>query len=141
MKQTIKKILKEETTDDVEDRFKRSVITLQYILESSLNSNIISEVEINNTNIYRSGFGALTVEAEINIKSYCEDPDINELQKEMNRADEELNKVLKEYNFEENGSIKRIGNRNLSYFLIGVNWDTETYDLNMKYYMMQDEFD
>lgn len=140
MRQTIKKILKEETTDDVEDRFKRSVITLQYILESSLNSNIISEVEINNTNIYRSG-GALTVEAEINITSYCEDPDINELQKEMNRADEELNKVLKEYNFEENGSIKRIGNRNLSYFLIGVNWDTETYDLNMKYYMMQDEFD
>lgn len=140
MRQTIKKILKEETTDDVEDRFKRSVITLQYILESSLNSNIISEVEINNTNIYRSG-GALTVESEINIKSYCEDPDINELQKEMNRADEELNKVLKEYNFEENGSIKRIGSRNLSYFLIGVNWDTETYDLNMKYYMMQDEFD
>lgn len=140
MRQTIKKILKEETTDDVEDRFKRSVITLQYILESSLNSNIISEVEINNTNIYRSG-GALTVEAEINIKSYCEDPYINELQKEMNRADEELNKVLKEYNFEENGSIKRIGNRNLSYFLIGVNWDTETYDLNMKYYMMQDDFD
>lgn len=140
MRRTIKKILKEETTDDVEDRFKRSVITLQYILESSLNSNIISEVEINNTNIYRSG-GALTVEAEINIKSYCEDPDINEFQKEMNRADEELNKVLKEYNFEENGSIKRIGNRNLSYFLIGVNWDTETYDLNMKYYMMQDEFD
>lgn len=140
MRQTIKKILKEETTDDVEDRFKRSVITLQYILESSLNSNIISEVEINNINIYRSG-GALTVDAEINIKSYCEDPDINELQKEMNRADEELNKVLKEYNFEENGSIKRIGNRNLSYFLIGVNWDTETYDLNMKYYMMQDDFD
>lgn len=140
MRQTIKKILKEETTDDVKDRFKRSVITLQYILESSLNSNIISEVEINNINIYRSG-GALTVDAEINIKSYCEDPDIYELQKEMNRADEELNKVLKEYNFEENGSIKRIDSRNLSYFLIGVNWDTETYDLNMKYYMMQDDFD
>lgn len=140
MRQTIKKILKEETTDDVKDRFKRSVITLQYILESSLNSNIISEVEINNINIYRSG-GSLTVDARINIKSYCEDPDINELQKEMNRADEELNKVLKEYNFEENGSIKRIGSRNLSYFLIGVNWDTETYDLNMKYYMMQDDFD
>lgn len=140
MRRTIKKILKEETTDDVKDRFKRSVITLQYILESSLNSNIISEVEINNTNIYRSG-AALTVEAEINIKSYCEDPDFYEFQKAMNRADEELNKVLNEYNFEENGSIKRIGNRNLSYFLIGVNWDTETYDLNMKYYMMQDEFD
>jgi hypothetical protein len=140
MRQTIRKILKEEE-DDKRERFIRSAKKLGFILETEVNSNIITDIEINNIT-YDSKYNEIA--GDINITSWCEDPDLFEFTNQLKLVDKEMDKVLLNYTFSSNGSFnKKKGQyNNLMWYFVGCEWMAEgDYILKMKYHFRQEEYD
>lgn len=139
MKQTIRKILKEE--DDKRERFIRSAKKLGFILETEVNSNIITDIEINNIT-YDPKYNEIL--GDILITSWCEDPDLFEFTNQLKVVDKEMDKVLLNYQFSSNGSFnKKKGQyNNLMWYFVGCEWMAEgDYILKMKYHFRQEEYD
>ena len=139
MKQTIRKILKEE--DDKKERFIRSAKKLGFILETEVNSNIITDIEINNIT-YDPKYNEIL--GDILITSWCEDPDLFEFTNQLKLVDKEMDKVLLNYTFSSNGSFnKKKGQyNNLMWYFVGCEWMAEgNYILKMKYHFRQEEYD
>lgn len=140
MKQIIKKILKEEG-DDKRERFTKSAKKLGFILETEVNSNIITDIEINNIT-YDPKYNEIA--GDINITSWCEDPDLFEFTDQLKLVDKEMDKVLLNYTFSSNGSFnkKRGKYNNMMWYFIGCEWRAEgDYILKMKYTFRQEEYD
>lgn len=139
MKQTIKKILKEE--DDKRERFIRSAKKLGFILETEVNSNMITDIEINNIT-YDSKYNEIV--GDINITSWCEDPDLFEFTNQLKLVDKEMDKVLLNYTFSSNGSFNKKKGKynNMMWYFVGCEWMAEgDYILKMKYHFRQEEYD
>lgn len=140
MEKTIKKILKEEG-NGIESRFIKSAKKLGFILETEVNSNIITDVEINN--IYYMP-QTNEISGDIVITSWCEDPDLLEFTNQLKMVDKEMDKVLLNYQFSSNGSFnkKRGKYNNLMWYFIGCEWMAEgDYILKMKYHFGQEEYE
>ena len=140
MKKIIKKILKEEG-EGLEERFIRSAKKLGFILETEVNSNLITDVEINNIH-YSPKYNEIL--GDILITSWCDDPDLLQFTNQLKEVDEEIDKVLLNYQFSSNGSFnKKKGQyNNLMWYFIGCEWSTEgNYILKMKYHFIQEQYD
>lgn len=140
MKQIIRKILKEEENDK-QERFIRSAKKLGFILETEVNSNIITDIEINNIT-YDPKYNEIL--GDILITSWCEDPDLFEFTNQLKVVDKEMDKVLLNYTFSSNGSFnKKKGQyNNLMWYFVGCEWMAEgNYILKMKYHFRQEEYD
>lgn len=139
MKQTIRKILKEE--DDKRERFIRSAKKLGFILETEVNSNIITDIEINNIT-YDPKYNEIL--GDILITSWCEDPDLFEFTNQLKVVDKEMDKVLLNYQFSSNGSFNKKKGKynNMMWYFVGCEWMAEgNYILKMKYHFRQEEYD
>lgn len=140
MKQIIRKILKEEE-DDKRERFIRSAKKLGFILETEVNSNMITDIEINNIT-YDSKYNEIA--GDINITSWCEDPDLFEFTNQLKLVDKEMDKVLLNYTFSSNGSFNKKKGKynNMMWYFVGCEWMAEgDYTLKMKYHFRQEEYD
>ena len=140
MKQIIKKILKEEN-ENLKERFVRSAQKIAWILQSNVDSSLITNIEIANINyIDRSN----EIEGELLITSWCEDPDLLSFTNQLKLVDKELSTVLLNYTFTSNGSFgKKKGKyNNLMFWFIGCEWSAEgEYTMKMKYQFIQEEYD
>jgi hypothetical protein len=137
MKQTIKKILKEE--QGLEQKFLNSIQKLQWILESNVNPKIISEVEIVNGS-YHSRYNEPS--GIIKVKSYEDNPDIGAFKSQLSRVDEELQRVVGEYSFTREGSLIKSSFENIMCMPVNINWGSDNnYNLNVEYYFSQDEYE
>ena len=142
MEQIIKKVLKEET-DDLKQKFVNSLLSLGYIIETTTSSNIES-VEIENINFIEK---YPYIAGDLIIKTYCEDHDFRSLGVVLDRADDEILDVTRNYSFTKEGSlIKKTDERDWYLYImpIGVSWTTEgqnQFDVIMKYHIYQDEYD
>lgn len=140
IRRSIRKILKEEG-DNKQERFIKSAKKLGFILETVVNSNIITDIEITNIH-YAPKYDEIS--GDILITSWCEDPDILEFTYQVKKVDEELDKVFLNYQFSFNGSFgKKKGKYNyLQFFPFACEWYTgvESF-LKMKYHFRQDEYD
>ena len=123
------------------DTIKKSFETLVYILESNVNKKLIQEIELENVNHYER-FN--TFEATITIKTTCEDPDVGSFNSVVDKADTELFNLLKQYEFNSNGKLKKSQKNNGAYLMVlfvGCKWENMgDSDLYMTYQLMQDEF-
>lgn len=140
MKQIIRKILKEEG-DDKQERFIRSAKKLGFILETEVNSNIITDIEITNIH-YTPKYNEIS--GDILITSWCEDPDLFEFTNQLKLVDKEMDKVLLNYQFSSNGSFNKKKGKynNMMWYFVGCEWMAEgNYILKMKYYFRQEEYD
>ena len=138
MKEVIKKILKEEN-ENTKETVKTSFQTLLYIIESNTNNKFIEEVSLEKVNFYEN-YG--TIEGFINVKSYCEDPDVGAFTRIVDEIDTELYSIIKKYEFNRDGSLKKHQERDvyLIFLFSGCQWDYRTNELHMKYVIIQDEF-
>jgi hypothetical protein len=140
MKQIIKKILKEEN-ENLKERFVRSAQKIAWILQSNVDSSLITNIETANINyIDRSN----EIEGELLITSWCEDPDLLSFTNQLKLVDKELSTVLLNYTFTSNGSFgKKKGKyNNLMFWFIGCEWSAEgEYTMKMKYQFIQEEYD
>lgn len=138
MKEVIKKILKEEN-ENTKEKVNTSFQTLLYIIESNTNNKFIEEVSLEKVNFYEN-YG--TIEGFINVKSYCEDPDVGAFTRIVDEIDTELYSIIKKYEFNRDGSLKKHQERDvyLMFLFSGCQWDYRTNELHMKYILIQDEF-
>jgi len=131
-----------EENKNTEEKFKRSMETLQYIIETSVSSDIHS-VEITDFVYYPKYNG---VEARLIIKTYCEDHDFRSVGNAMNSADTEIDKIFNQYTFKSNGSLKQRYNGQgywMSIMPVDVKWSAyreNPFDIVMEYHIMQDDF-
>lgn len=131
-----------EENTNAEEKFKRSMETLQYIIETSVSSDIES-VEITDFVYYPK---YVSVEAKLIIKTYCEDHDFRRVGNSMDSADSEIHKIINQYNFKSNGSlIKRYDGQGywISVMPVGSKWSTygeNQFDIVMEYLIYQDDF-
>lgn len=140
MKELIRNILKEEN-DNLKNRFMKSVKRIPYIIESNVDSNLITGVEIQNVT-FDSRYTEIA--GDLIITSWHEDPDLIEFTLQLRRIDMELDKVLLNYSFKSNGSFGRNTGEhiNLMWYFVGCEWSSDDqFILKMKYAFRQEEYD
>ena len=139
MKELIRNILKEEN-DGLKERFIKSAKKMVYIIETHVESNLITNIEIENI-IFDEKYKEIS--GDLVITSWCEDPDILEFIRTLNEVDNEIEKVLLKYTFRSNGSFGEKGEwNNLMWYMIACNWDIDNnYEIKMKYHFRQEEYD
>ena len=137
MKEIIKKILKEED-QGLKEKFLRNMVSLQYIIESGVKKGIIEEIEFVNID-FTEKWQEIT--AEIKVKSYCEDPDFGALTYQMNKVEDGIFSVIKNYEFSINGKLNKVdGDSYLMMYPIKVNWESGSGDLLIEFYLRQDDY-
>lgn len=140
MKNLIKDILNEET-EGLREKFIRSAISIPYIIESIVDTNIINGVEVENIT-FDERYNEVT--GDLVITSWNEDPDLYEFTQQLRRIDNELDKVLLKYSFKNNGSFGRNTGKynNLMWYFVGCEWSADNeYILKMKYAFRQEDYD
>lgn len=140
MRHKIRQILK-ENDGELKSRFIRSTESIPYIIESIVDTNLITNIEIENIRFDQK---YTEISAELVITSWNEDPDLFEFTRQLGRIDGELDKVLLKYSFKSNGSFgKNTGKyNNLMWYFIGCEWSSDNeFILKMTYAFRQDEYD
>ena len=124
------------------DTIKNSFNTLVYILESNVNKKLIQEIELGKVNYYEK---YNTFDTTIIIKTICEDPDVGAFNYIINKVDDELYNIIKQYDFNSNGTLKKtqVGDDNyLMTLFVGCKWENMGDNgVYMTYHLMQDEYD
>ena len=141
MKETIRKILKEEGDQDLKERFIKSVTKMGWILETHVDSNLVTNIEFENVKFDEK---YEEISGDIVITSWHEDPDLFEFTQQLRKIDGELDKVLLKYSFKSNGSFNKNTGKynNLMWYFIGCDWSTDNqFILKMKYAFRQEEYD
>lgn len=138
MKKVIRKILKEEN-ENMKEKVKTSFQTLLYIIESNIQRGFIKEVTLENA-IFDDRFK--TVEGSINVKAYCDDPDVGAFTSIVDEIDTKIYGVIKNYEFDRDGSLKKNQEKEtyLMFLFKSCQWDWGTNELHMGYAIIQDEF-
>jgi len=141
MKELIRHILKEEENKNLKERFVRSAQSIPYIIQSNVDSNLFTEIEIENIN-YNNTHNS--IDGELLITSWCEDPDLLSFTNQLKLVDKELDTILLNYSFTSNGSFgKKKGKyNNMMFWFVGCEWSAEgDYTMKMKYHFTQEEYD
>ena len=140
MKNLIKNILNEET-EGLREKFIRSAESIPYIVESIVDTNLINGVEVQNIT-FDGRYNEIA--GDIILTSWHEDPDLFEFTQQLRRIDKELDKVLLNYSFKDNGSFGRNTGKynNLMWYFIGCEWSSDNqFILKMTYAFRQEEYD
>ena len=83
MKETIRKILKEQN-EGLKERFIKSANKMVYIIETHVESNLITNIEIENI-MFDEKYSEIS--GDLIITSWCEDPDILEFTRTLKMVD------------------------------------------------------
>jgi len=144
MKKLIKNILKEEEeNNNLEQRFKNSMQKFQYIFESQVSSNVDS-VEIKDIRFIPN---YSYIEGKLIIKSYYEDHDFGGIAKHIDKLEDEVYKIQKQYTFTESGGLIKRGPDNdwfLSCMPIAMKWNSygdEPFMITLEFVLFQDDYD
>ena len=140
MKQKIRQILN-ENDGGLRDRFIRSAKSIPYIIESNVDSNLITNIEVNNIT-FDGRYSE--IQGDLIITSWHEDPDVSEFTQQLRNIDSELDKVLLKYSFKENGSFGRNTNKynNLMWYFVGCDWSSDNnFTLKMNYVFRQEDYE
>jgi hypothetical protein len=143
MKNIIRKILKENEENNLEQRFRNSMQKFQYIFESSLSSDVdsveISEIQFNPKYPY--------IEGKLTVKSYFEDHDFGALGRRIDLLEDEVYEINRQFTFTKKGGLIKRGPDNdwtLSCMPIGMKWQAdgdEPFMITLEFIIYQDEYD
>ena len=137
MKEMIRKILKEEG-EGLKERFIKNMKSLEYLIQSNIKNDIIDELEFVDIEFNEKW---KDISASIKVKSFSEDPDFGSFTYQLNKVEDELFRVIKNYEFLMNGKLSKVDND--SYFMmfpIKVNWESGGGDLFIEFYLHQDDY-
>ena len=125
-----------------EDRKKRAAESLQtliHIIEVNKKSEFIESLELGD--VYISDRHD-TIEAGIKVMGYCEDPDLGELSKILKDIDDDIYRIVRDYELDKEGNIKRC-DPNDTYLMImveSVNWSMRDNNIEIGFHIIQDDF-
>ena len=125
--------------DNRKEKVEESIQTLIHIIEVNKKSKFIESIELDYVNLYER---YTTIEAEIIVKGYCEDPDLGELSHVLKDIDNDIYRVIRDYEFDKEGNIKRCpeGDTHLMFMAIGVNWSMRDSNVEIRFHIVQDDF-
>jgi len=143
MKNIIRKILKENEENNLEQRFRNSMQKFQYIFESSLSSNVdsveISEIQFIPKYPY--------IEGKLTVKSYFEDHDFGAIGRRIDLLEDEVYEINRQFTFTKKGGLIKRGPDNdwtLICVPIGMKWQAvgdDPFMITLEFIISQDEYD
>ena len=137
MENIIRKILKEEN-EGLSERFLKNMKSLEYLVQSNIKNDIIDELEFVDIEFNEKW---KDISASIKVKSYSEDPDFGSFTDQLNRVEDELFRVIKNYEFLLNGKLNKVnGDSYFMMFPVKVNWESGGGDLFIEFYLHQDDY-
>jgi hypothetical protein len=133
----MRRLIKEK--DNKKEKVADSIQTLLHIVEANKKSKFIESIDLDHVNIYDR---YNTIEAEIIVKGYCEDPDLGELSHVLKDIDNDIYRVVRDYELDKEGNIKKCpeGDTYLMFMAIGVNWSMSNQDVILRFHIVQDDF-
>jgi hypothetical protein len=133
----MRRLIKEN--EDKKERVSESIQTLIHIIEVNKKSKFIESLELGD--VYVSDRYD-TIEAGIKVMGYCEDPDIGELSKILKDIDNDIYRIVRDYELDKEGNIKRCpeGDTYLMFMAESVNWSMRDNNIEMGFHIVQDEF-
>lgn len=139
MRETIRKILKEQG-DELKERFLKSMELLEYMIQSNINDEVIDEIEFFDIETYGTGRYS-SIRATAKVRSSCDDPDLNELTKQLKKVESEIYGLFKNFEFSENGKLNKVNGD--SYLMVipnKVDWNGINGDIFMEFDIVQDDY-
>ena len=133
----MRRLIKEN--DNKKEKVADSIQTLLHIVEANKKSKFIESIDLDHVNIYDR---YNTIEAEIIVKGYCEDPDLGELSHVLKDIDNDIYRVVKDYEFDKEGNIKRCpeGDTYLMFMAESVNWSMRDNNIEIGFHIVQDDY-
>ena len=133
----MRRLIKEN--DNKKEKVTDSTQTLLHIVEANKKSKFIESIDLDHVNVYDR---YNTIEAEIIVKGYCEDPDLGEFSYILKEIDNDIYRVVQDYEFDKEGNIKRCpeGDTYLMFMAIGVNWSVIDNNVEIRFHIVQDDF-
>ena len=133
----MRRLIKEN--EDKKEKVTDSTQTLLHIVEANKKSKFIESLDLDHVNVYDR---YNTIEAEIIVKGYCEDPDLGEFSHILKEIDNDIYRVVRDYEFDKEGNIKRCpeGDTYLMFMAIGVNWSMIDNNVEIRFHIVQDDF-
>jgi hypothetical protein len=133
----MRRLIKEN--DNKKEKVTDSTQTLLHIVEANKKSKFIESIDLDHVNVYDR---YNTIEAEIIVKGYCEDPDLGEFSHILKEIDNDIYRVVRDYEFDKEGNIKRCpeGDTYLMFMAIGVNWSMIDNNVEIRFHIVQDDF-
>lgn len=133
----MRRLIKEN--ENKKEKVADSIQTLLHIVEANKKSKFIESLELDYVNVYDRYD---TIETEIIVKGYCEDPDLGELTKVLKDIDNDIYRVVSDYELDREGNIKKCpeGDTYLMFWPIGVNWSMRDSNVEIRFHIVQDDF-
>jgi hypothetical protein len=133
----MRRLIKEN--EDKKERVSESIQTLIHIIEVNKKSKFIESLDLDHVNVYDR---YNTIEAEIIVKGYCEGPDLGELSHILKEIDNDIYRVVSDYELDKEGNIKRCppNDTYLMFMAESVNWSMRDNNVEIRYYIIQDNF-
>ena len=133
----MRRLIKEN--NNKKEKVADSIQTLLHIVEANKKSKFIESLELDDVIIYDR---YTTIEAEIIVKGWCEDPDVGELGKVLKDIDNDIYRVISDYELDKEGNIKKCpeGDTYLMFMAIGVNWSMRDSNVEIRFHIVQDDF-
>jgi hypothetical protein len=133
----MRRLIKE--SEDRKERIADSMQTLIHIIEVNKKSKFIESIELGNVYTYDV---YNTIECNIIVKGYCEDPDLGEVSHILNDIDKDIYRVVLDYEFNKEGNIKRCpdGDTYLMFMAESVNWSMRDNNIEIGFHIVQDDF-
>ena len=125
--------------DNRKEKVADSIQTLLHIVEANKKSKFIESLDLDHVNVYDR---YNTIESEIIVKGYCEDPDLGEFSKILKEIDNDIYRVIRDYEFDKEGNIKRCpeGDTYLMFMAESVNWSMRDNNIEIGFHIVQDDF-
>jgi hypothetical protein len=133
----MRRLIKEN--EDKKERVSESIQTLIHIIEVNKKSKFIESLELGD--VYVSDRYD-TIEAGIKVMGYCEEPDLGELSKILKDIDNDIYRIVRDYELDKEGNIKRCppNDTYLMFMAESVNWSMRDNNIEMGFHIVQDEF-
>ena len=133
----MRRLIKEN--ENKKEKVADSIQTLLHIVEANKKSKFIESLELGD--VYISDRYD-TIECDIKVMGWCEDPDLGELTKVLKDIDNDMYNIIRDYELDKEGNIKKCpeGDTYLMFMAIGVNWSMSNQDVILRFHIVQDDF-
>lgn len=133
----MRRLIKEN--DNKKERVTDSIQTLLHIVEANKKSKFIESLELGD--VYISDRYD-TIECDIKVMGWCEDPDLGELSKVLKDIDNDIYNIIRDYELDREGNIKKCppNDTYLMFMAESVNWNFRDGNLILGFHIVQDDF-
>ena len=133
----MRRLIKEN--ENKKEKVADSIQTLLHIVEANKKSKFIESLELGD--VYISDRYD-TIECDIKVMGWCEDPDLGELTKVLKDIDNDIYNIIRDYELDKEGNIKKCpeGDTYLMFMAIGVNWSMRDSNVEIRFHILQDDF-